>query len=220
MNTSFKNFYQGTGRQGLTKFISVIQNFVFCAIYAFILSRFIGERGVWLAFVLGEATTLIIIAVIVFVRNKRVSFSAKTFAMLADDIGVEEDKLFERTITSEDEVVPLSEEISAFILEQCGEKRTAMYLGLCVEEIANNIVEHGFSKDGKEHSIDVRYMEKDGKKILRIRDDCKTFDPVTYMEENKETDPTSHIGIRLVMSMVKDARYINSLGLNNLMLVM
>lgn len=222
LNTSLKNFYQGTGRQWLTQFISFTQNFVFCAIYAFVLSRFIAETGVWLAFVLGETTTLIIICVIVFVHNKRVAFSAEAFAMLSDEIGVNDHELFERVINTKEEVVKVSEELYDFCKEHGESKKTATYLSLCLEEMANNIIEYGFTSDKRKHTIDVRFMNKRKKRFLRIRDDCRSFDPVTYTQAKKDRsedkDITSHIGIRMVMNMVKDANYINSLGLNNLTL--
>lgn len=73
--------------------------------------------------------------------------------------------------------------------------------------------------------IDIRYMKKDGKRRLRLRDDCRGFDPVAYRQaggekSEGEKDFISHIGIRMVMGMVKDANDINSLGLNNLTLIL
>ena len=46
------------------------------------------------------------------------------------------------------------------------------------------------------------------------------FDPVKYLEMHEDDDPASHIGIRMVMKLVKDANYVNSLGLNNLTLTL
>ena len=56
--------------------------------------------------------------------------------------------------------------------------------------------------------------------LIRIRDNCKDFDPVKYLEMNREKmdDPGSHIGIRMTLKMVKNVQYVNSLGLNNLTL--
>ena len=91
-------------------------------------------------------------------------------------------------------------------------------ISLCVEEMADNIVEHGFTKDDKEHSVDVRLLYRGDRRLIRIRDNCLHFDPLAYLELHKTDDPTSHIGIRMVMKMVKNANYVNSLGLNNLTL--
>ena len=83
--------------------------------------------------------------------------------------------------------------------------------------MANNIVAHGF-KGKKDHSIDVRVMLKNGSPVLRLRDNCAGFDPVKYLELHEDDDPVAHIGIRMVIKLVKDANYVNSLGLNNLTL--
>ena len=95
-----------------------------------------------------------------------------------------------------------------------------MLLSLCVEEMVNNIVEHGFDKDRYEHSAELRILFKDEARVIRIRDNCFNFDPVQYLELHRTEDPTAHIGIRMVMKMVKSANYVNSLGLNNLTLVL
>ena len=46
------------------------------------------------------------------------------------------------------------------------------------------------------------------------------FDPLEYLKLHGSDDPVAHIGIRMVMRMVKSANYVNSLGLNNLTLVL
>ena len=56
----------------------------------------------------------------------------------------------------------------------------------------------------------------DTKCIIRVRDNCIGFDPTRYMELHQSNDPAAHIGIRIVMGMVSEINYINSLGLNNL----
>ena len=97
-----------------------------------------------------------------------------------------------------------------------------MLVGLCVEEITVNIIDHGFTKDKKPHSIDVRMVVQGDRRIIRIRDNCVNFDPTKYLElhRDKDGDPAAHIGLRMVMSMVKEAEYINTLGLNNLTLIL
>ena len=52
--------------------------------------------------------------------------------------------------------------------------------------------------------------------MLRFRDDCGQFDPVSYMPEKE--DAGKDLGIRLIQSLAEEARYTYSLNLNNLML--
>ena len=84
--------------------------------------------------------------------------------------------------------------------------------------MAVNILDYGFV-EGRNNRIDIRLVRKrDQDLILRIRDNCEGFDPVNYYEMTKpdENDPARHIGIRMVFKMVKDVKYVNTLGLNNL----
>ena len=221
LNTSFKNYYQGIGRVAVTNFISVFQSFAYIALFAVVLSPFIGTTGIWLSWVCGEGLMLLTIAVFVWIKNRKLSFSAQSFALLPEKLGAAEGDCLDVTVRTVQEAVHASEQASEFCLSHGETKRDSRMISLCIEEMANNIVEHGFTKDTKkDHTIDIRLIFKDGRRLIRIRDNCVNFDPVAYMDLHKTDDPTMHIGIRLVMKMVKDANYVCSLGLNNLTLVL
>ncbi|MBR3393551.1 MAG: ATP-binding protein [Firmicutes bacterium] len=221
MNTAFKNYCQGVEKTRLTEVISVIQNFVSIASFAFILSRFLGTTGVWLGFVSGESLTLLLIAVYVWVKQKKITFSVDAFSFLEPDFGVSEHNLFERSIHSAEEAIEASRCAAEFCREHGEKPRECMLISLSIEEIVNNIIEYGFTKDKERHSINVRILFKEKQRVIRIRDNCLSFDPVEYLKLHQtEEDPAAHIGIRMIMKMVKDANYVNSLGLNNLTLVL
>ncbi len=85
-----------------------------------------------------------------------------------------------------------------------------------VDEMAGNVFEHGFSKDNKKHTIDVRAVKKGDDYILRIRDDCYIFDPVHQLQLLYPDDLFRNIGVRLIMKTAKDVQYTSILKLNNL----
>jgi two-component sensor histidine kinase len=85
------------------------------------------------------------------------------------------------------------------------------HIALCIEEMASNTVQHGFSKDAENH-LSVRILHKPDAWVLRFRDDCRAFDPVSYVPRGEE----DALGIRLVTAMADDIRYTYSLNLNNL----
>ena len=219
LNTSFKNYYQGVGKSGFTQAISVMQNFAFAAIAAFVLSRFIGTTGIWLGYVCGETLTLIVICAVVFIKNKKVSLSADAFSLLPAEFGVPDEDCMEAEVLCGADAVDASRKAEEFCLAHGRSAKESSMIALCVEEMTENIVEHGFNKGGRDHKIDVRLVAQGGDCVIRIRDNCVNFDPVKYMELHRDDDPFSHIGIRVVMKTVKDADYVNSLGLNNLRLV-
>ena len=83
-----------------------------------------------------------------------------------------------------------------------------------MEEMAGNIVRHGFSGDSKKHSVDIRVVLKDDDIILRIRDNCIAFNPSEYHKIMQENDDFKNIGIKLVYGIAKKVDYQNLLGMN------
>lgn len=83
-----------------------------------------------------------------------------------------------------------------------------------MEEMAGNVVEHGFSIDQKQHSIDIRVAHKNDEIILRIRDNCMAFNPSDRMKKMEPGELGKNIGIHLVYQMASHVSYQNLLGLN------
>ena len=73
----------------------------------------------------------------------------------------------------------MSRIVTLFCQENNIRREKAEALAHCIEELGGNIIEHGFN-DGKPHAIDVRILAKEKEIILRIRDDCRPFNPVNY----------------------------------------
>lgn len=217
LNTGFKFFYQGIGRVRLMELISVLQNFVFPALAAALLSPLLGTDGVWLAFLCGESAALLFICVHAWRINGRVSLPPEDLALLPEGFGAAPGECFERSIHNMQDVTDVSEAATAFCRSHGQDAQKSFQVGLCIEEICCNIVRYGF-QDGKRHSVDVRLVFRDGAGLIRIRDNCAQFNPVHYVELHRHDEPTAHLGIRLVMAEAKSAVYLNSYGLNNLTL--
>ena len=77
--------------------------------------------------------------------------------------------------------------------------------------MAANTIQHGFAMDQKHHDLSVRLLQKEADTVLRFRDDCGAFDPVSYIPKDNE----DALGLRLVLAFAEDARYTYALNLNN-----
>ena len=109
----------------------------------------------------------------------------------------------------------MSRQAEAFCGRLGADSLTGSRVALCIEEIAGNVVSHGF-RPGKKNLLSIRLAKKENQWILRFRDDCRSFDPVSYTpREGKDA-----LGIRVVMAMADDIRYTYSLNLNNLTIKM
>ena len=218
-NSVMLYYFQGAGDKKRSLILYVLNGFLCSVLFALATCRFLGPTAVWLAFPAGEAITSLILIIYARRSAKDSCRGFEQFLFLPDDFGTEPENYREITIHSMEEVIGISEKAQQFCLEKGADHRKATIIALAVEEMAGNIVGHGFNKDNKKHSIDIRLISlKSGDFVLRIRDDCRHFDPQEYLELHHPEDPTSHIGIRMIYNMAKSVKYINTLKTNNLIL--
>ena len=98
-----------------------------------------------------------------------------------------------------------------FCRNKNADSKTCIAIALCIEEMAKNVITFGFRKTANNH-LEIRLNYKDGGFILKIRDDCRPFDPVKWLEINNSEDTISNMGIRLVIGIEKNIEYIPSDG--------
>ena len=130
------------------------------------------------------------------------------------DIEMTDDEKIDITIRTEEEAVDVAQKIQKFCLDRGVDRKRSYYAALCMEEMAGNIVSHGFTKDEKDHTIDVRVVHKGDDVILRIKDNCVPFDPKQRSEVFNPDDPAKNMGIRMIYKMMDDIEYRYTLGLN------
>ena len=218
LNGTVKNAFQSSGRESYTELMSILHCAVLPLLAAFLLTRPRALRvsGAWFFFVCGELMMLAVLCLYVRAKTGRKAWQGLNVMMLPDDFSVQEGDMLELDIRTMQDVEAASEKAMDFCLKRGQERRIGNRVAVCVEEMAANVVQHGFSQDGKEHHLSVRLMHKRGQWILRFRDDCSAFDPIRYVPGEDETDG---LGIRLVLALADDIRYTYSLNLNNLMIL-
>lgn len=91
---------------------------------------------------------------------------------------------------------------------------------LCLEEIASNVVEHGFQRGTKNHClIRVLWTKETDEITLRVRDDCPQFDFLQYCAQNAYSKETfANIGVHLVHKKAKELVYVSILNTNTLII--
>ena len=214
LNNALRSGYQATGREKLTEIICLAEGALFPALAAWILSLVSGTGFIWLFFAIGEAAATLALCVMVRSRNGQWSLRDERCLLLKKDFGVPPEDVLEADVETLEEVAEISEKAERYCLERGQDARTSSHIALCIEEMAGNIIRHGFTADGKEHHLSLRLLRKKDMWILRFRDDCGAFDPVHYVPGAAQEG----LGIRLVMGMVQDAKYTYSMNMNNLTL--
>ena len=133
--------------------------------------------------------------------------------LLPENFETDPDMTLNCSVSSMEEVIGISETVMDFCRKRDVDHRRACFAALCTEEMAANIVQHGFVPD-KHQSLMIRVVISNEDLILCFRDSCKLFNIREKFDSVEQKDVTRNVGIRLVMRMAKDVTYINTLKLN------
>ena len=218
-NVSMANYMQVASRTMDANLVNIAIEVMSTALMAYILSAFLQASGVWLAYAVGQAVLSLILVLRILLTKDASRKGVEAYMLLPKEFGIPEEDRIEGSLHTLDEVIALSDRVIRFCEERGVGKKEANRLALCVEEMAGNVIEHGFS-DGSPHHLDVRVLVKDGGVILRLRDDCRRFDlrEETQSWELDPEHPEKNIGIRMVMRVAKDVAYTNTMNTNNLII--
>ena len=210
----FECYAQTYGKQILIHLMSLCDGVVFVTLFTALLIRSTGMNGVYLANVINGFAVILIFVIYSIIKNKGLTKSLEKFLVIPKDFGVSRDHRLDLSVLNMDDVISVSEKIMNFCMDQGIDRRRSYIAGLSMEEMAGNVVEHGFGLDKKKHSIDIRVVNKGGKLFLRIKDDCMTFDPKDKMGKMEDDGSFKNIGIKMIINMAEEVDYQSILGMN------
>lgn len=219
INNAFVNYLQGMRRMGISNAFCFVQNFLFIAIPAVVFASSWQTDAVWSAYIIGECTTLLSIIICAAFKSKKLPIKARDYTFLKEPFGASPDMIYEVSITSKEQVIKASSDVYDFCVSKGADTKIKMLLSLFVEELGNNVADFGFS-EGKERSLDIRVIKTETGWSMRLRDNCRAFDPTEWIRIHEGDDPTANIGIRMVCGMAKDISYLSTLDLNILSIEM
>ena len=211
---AYTSYAQAAGKQRFVHVLTVFDGVITVVAATAILIPFIGMNSIYIANVINGIVSLVIILIYSNICVRHFPRDMYEFMVIPAQFGAEENEYTEISVRSIEEAVNISKDIQDFCQSKGIDKRRSYYAGLAVEEMAVNVIDHGFTKDKKDHSVDVRVVCKNDDVILRIKDDCVPFDPEERNRLTEGSDAASNIGIRMVYSIANDIKYQNLFGLN------
>ena len=210
----FVCYGQAAGKRALVHVLALLDGVVCVAGFTALLIPWLGINSVYIANVLNGIVCFLVIVLYARIKTKRFPADVEQLMVIPNDFGAEADARIDVAVRSMDEVLLVSKQITGFCRRRGIDERRVYLASLCMEEMAGNIVEHGFTKDHKRHSIDIRVVHKEDSVILRIRDDCVPFDPKERKELVDPNDFMKNAGIRMVYRIARSIEYQSLLGLN------
>lgn len=219
VNLTILSYLNGAQKLVPNHLQTVSHRLLWNTVLAFLLSHSIGINGLFLSIPMAELFVLATYlgAAVLLARRDSVM---DTCLLLPESFCVDHENQFSFTVTDMQEAVDISSWIGDFCRSRGIDSHRSMLSALCAEELTTNVVLHGFTKDTKPHSCDIRVIVEDNDVVLRIRDDCRYFNLKDRYEtiRAKGDNPSANVGIRLVYKIAKDIRYVNLLDTNTLII--
>ena len=212
----YVSYAQAADKQRFVHVLTLFDGLISVSLFTAILIPFVGMNSVYIANVINGIVSILIIIIYSAKCAGHFPRTMSEFMVIPDDFGAAEDEYTEVSVRSVNEAVSISQHIQEFCLSKGIDDRRSFYTGLAAEEMVVNVIDHGFTKDKKDHSVDVRVVCKNDEVILRIKDDCVPFDPEERSLITEGSDAVSNIGIRMVYSIAGNIEYQNIFGLNAL----
>ena len=210
-----RSYLQGIGRRADVMMLTVLNELFLSLVCALVLSLLLSEAGFWAAFILQEVLTLGALLLFVRWKNKeKRQLSRDGLLMLPAGYGVADEDRLSCRVSRQEDVMRFSEQVRQYCLRRQGNRRSAAILALCVEEIGISILRFGIR--GRKKQCEILLYASNGAWTLRFRDDCDAFDPVSYLDSFKPAAPHDRFGLRLALSMAREAVYVRSMNINNL----
>ena len=217
INIISSNYLQSARRHTASQVINFMDGFGMLVVWALFLLRLIGFRGLCVSFFFGKGTVMIGTLIWIAVTRKSVKPSVSNLLLLPDDFDVPDQDKFLATLTGRESAVDISKEIIAYCEGKGIDPARSYHVGLALEEMSMIIIDAGFH-DGRPHSIDIKLFVRDGRIILRLRDDCKAFDATRRSEILHPEDNLANVGIRILNSIATDINYYSILDMNYLIM--
>jgi anti-sigma regulatory factor (Ser/Thr protein kinase) len=208
----YSNYCQAAGHRLFANLASVMDGFLGVVIPAALLAPVLGAFGVWMAFPIGLCLTLAAFALYPISQYKRIPRGLEEWLILPEDFGAGNHLILR--LHHVDELTCTAQNVQDFCKKNGISNRISLHAGLCLEEMAGNILNHGFTADQKKHVIEVRVVIREKDVVLRIKDDCIPFNPKEWYEMTHPDDPFANLGIKMVYGLTDEVEYQNLLGLN------
>lgn len=214
-----RDLWRCMGHMIAVNIIVVCDGILYVTGLSLILSMFFEMTGIWAAQLGGVVLLSLTILVMARIMCGKIPKSISDICCYPEGFGVTDDNRMTISIHNMEEVISISEAVIDFCSTHDIDKLTSNRAGLCIEEMAAIIVDHGFT--GKKNDVvDISITKAEDELIIKFKDNCEQFNPAELDKIFYPDDPIRNAGIRIVSKVCKEMEYRSLLGLNVLSITM
>lgn len=218
VSVAYQDYLQGIQNRLMLNFLCFTERFFIPVVVAWILGMRFGAWGIMASIAVSKFVLIILIFVLLTIVNRGIPRRVADYMLLRADFGGREEDNMVGSLRTLEDVTRESESLMEFCLAHGLSRRNANLLSLFIEEMGVNIVRHGKPRNRGGICMDYRLQISGDRVVISLRDFCEAFDPQKYYEVHKAENPTADIGIRMIMRLAEDIRYIYAFNSNCVML--
>ena len=201
---SFKNYLLGTDHILASNVYVFLVEFCSLICSVWIMIHLAGGRGAWFATPVRLLLVLAGTVIYILMCGTGKSFNEKRL-MLKEDFGVKPEDELSRTVYDREGLAEMSVLAQEFCASHNIESKKTAAISRCIIELGGSMIDHGF-KNGRKHSMDIRLVNHRPDLLLRLRDDCDSF------------DPADQCGDGTWLNDLSDIQYLRTVSTNNLII--
>lgn len=214
-------YLQAIQRKRNMQVLTLCTRLLFIVLSALILGNLFGSMGILACFTVSDALTLVVVFAYYTIKTRNLPPTRRDFLNLPDEFRLHPGDVISLDIQSIDDVSLASEQIMLFCNGHKINGRIAYCASLAFEELASNIVRHGFAQSSSSSPmIDLRVVVSGDNLAVRLRDNCPKYDVTRQIASviEDESDLEHNIGIRVVSRIASDITYLNTFDTNSLII--
>lgn len=201
--------------------LTMCSSLVYVVVSAFALGRLFGAYGILSCFLLSDFLCLATVWAFYAARHKKLLPTPEDYLSLPENFRRGPGDVISLDIRDMEDVSLVSQQIGMFCKGHRIDKKIGFAASVCFEELAVNIIRHGFPKCAKEPGMDLRLVYHERELILRLQDNCPAFDvqkQIAVTLDKGADDLENQIGMRILRGMASNISYVHSLETNNVIL--
>lgn len=201
--------------------LTVLSRLVYVLFCAFLLGALFGAYGILASLLVSDILSLMTIRCYYSIIKRRGRPSMEDYLDLPRDFRRSPGDVIELDIRDKADISLTSHQIMLFCRGHGIDGQTGYRASLCFEELAANIIEHGFPKCSKVPGIDLRMVYDPDALIIRLQDNCPSFNverQIAMAVSDGILDPNEKLGLRILGAMGGNIRYVHTLEMNNVIL--
>ena len=209
------SYLQAIGSEKNARHMEELSNLVLLITLAVALSVPFHAYGIFAAFPLSKLVTLGLVYLKYVRKSKKKIPGARDYMELESHFYQQPENMIVQPIDSLEKCIQVSNQIVELCEAHGFGGRTAYFAGLCAEEIATNILKHGFKYKRADVNAEIRATISGDTLIMRVRDNGIAFNMNSLAKIlSEDQTPYKNLGIKIICAAATEISYYNLYGMN------